>query len=635
MPLSAGHVLNKRYRIVTLLGQGGFGAVYKAWDLNLSTHCAVKENLDTSSVAQRQFEREARMLYNLRHANLTKVSDYFVMPGQGQYLVMDFIEGQDLQEMLDRSGALPQDQVLTWIDQVCDALVYLHSRQPPVIHRDIKPANIKITPQGEAVLVDFGIAKVYDPNLSTTAGARAVTPGYSPPEQYGQGTTDARSDVYALGATTYTLLTGVVPPAAMDIVAGDHPPPRPVGEINPRVSPALSGTMANAMQLHKAQRTPSAAAFRTALSRASAVPDPTVHGGHGGASASSIQAPPRRTAGKTRYPAWLPWVGGIMAVLLLVIGAYWIGSLINGGGGMANALSRTQTSQVLVSLLTATPQSPTGTSGEPSPLPTQTSPPPPSPTSIPLSSTDTPNFGTQMALVPAGNFMMGSDADVALAECQKHHSGCERSWFEDEEPVHEVYLDDFYIDVYEVTNARYAECVDAGNCAPPSSSESYSRDSYYGVSWHDAQAYCERRGARLPTEAEWEMAARGDLEGRLYPWGDESPVCRAGADNGAKFDDNTDCDDTDTERVGTYRPNGYGLYDMAGNVWEWVSDWYDKSYYEVSPSENPSGPASGEYRVLRGGSWDLNPYFLRAASRYYFDPSSTYGKIGFRCARSP
>jgi formylglycine-generating enzyme required for sulfatase activity len=112
-------------------------------------------------------------------------------------------------------------------------------------------------------------------------------------------------------------------------------------------------------------------------------------------------------------------------------------------------------------------------------------------------------------------------------------------------------------------------------------------------------------------------------------------VCRAGADNGAKFDDNTDCDDTDTERVGTYRPNGYGLYDMAGNVWEWVSDWYDKSYYEVSPSENPSGPASGEYRVLRGGSWDLNPYFLRAASRYYFDPSSTYGKIGFRCARSP
>jgi len=160
MPLSAGHVLNKHYRIVTLLGQGGFGAVYKAWDLNLSTHCAVKENLDTSPEAQRQFEREARMLYNLRHPNLTKVSDYFVVQGQGQYLVMDFIEGQDLQEMLDRNDALPQDQVFTWIDQVCDALVYLHSRQPPVIHRDIKPANIKITPQGEAVLVDFSIAKV-------------------------------------------------------------------------------------------------------------------------------------------------------------------------------------------------------------------------------------------------------------------------------------------------------------------------------------------------------------------------------------------------------------------------------------------------------------------------------------------
>jgi len=457
--------------------------------------------------------------------------------------------------------------------------------------------------------------------LSTTAGARAITPGYSPPEQYGQGTTDARSDVYALGATTYTLLTGVVPP------------PRPVDELNPGVSPGVSGTVTNAMQLHKAQRTPSAGAFRMALSRASVVPDPTAHGGHAGASASSIQVPPRQTAGKTRYPTWLLWVGGIMAVLLLLTGSYTIGSLINSGGGgdpggIADALSRTQTSQVLVSLLTATPQSPTGTSVEPSPLPTQSSPPPPSPTSIPHTPADSPDFSTEMALVPAGNFMMGSEDGDS-----------------DERPVHEVYLDEFYIDVYEVTNARYAECVQVGKCDPPSSSESYLRDSYYGdpdyadypviyVSWHDAQAYCEWRGARLPTEAEWEKAARGGLQGKSYPWGDENPVCENGVENGAKFDDDR-CNDTDTESVGGFSPNGYGLYDMAGNIWEWVGDWYDVHNYGSSSSDNPQGPLSGVYRVLRGGSWLSDPSGLRAAHRIRNVPNGRGYSLSFRCARSP
>ena len=241
---------------------------------------------------------------------------------------------------------------------------------------------------------------------------------------------------------------------------------------------------------------------------------------------------------------------------------------------------------------------------------------------------------------------MGSDADVALAECQKHHSGCEQSWFEDEEPVHEVYLDDFYIDVYEVTNARYTECVDTGDCDPPSSSESYSRDSYYGdpdyddypviyVSWHDAQTYCQWRAARLPTEAEWEKAARGGLQGKSYPWGDENPLCEHGVENGAKFDDDDRCNDTDTEPVGGFSPNGYGLYDMAGNIWEWVGDWYDAYYYGSSSSDNPQSPHSGVYRVLRGGSWLSNPSGLRAAHRLRNVPNGRGYSLGFRCARSP
>jgi serine/threonine-protein kinase len=231
-----------------------------------------------------------------------------------------------------------------------------------------------------------------------------------------------------------------------------------------------------------------------------------------------------------------------------------------------------------------------------------------------------------MAFVPAGPFEMGSEEGG-----------------DDEAPVHTVDLDAFYIDVYEATNAQYARCLDDGDCDPPSNDGSFTRDSYFGdpayddypviyVSWHDAQAFCEWRGARLPSEAEWEKAARVGLEGAEYPWGDEAPVCRYGAPNGAKFDDNADCDGTDTEPVGSYSPNGYGLYDMAGNVWEWVSDWYD-----VYPGGDPgaSDYFGQTLRVLRGGSWLNDSRFLRSASRYRNFPDSTYDGFGFRCARSP
>src|SRR5512137_2167770 len=176
MPLQTGQVFNNRYRIVKLLGQGGFGAVYRAWDSNLNKPCALKENLDVSPEAQRQFMREATILANLSHPNLPRVTDHFSLPGQGQYLVMDFVEGEDLASLQQRQGgALPVGQVLGWINQVADALTYMHSLQPPVVHRDIKPANIRITPEGRAMLVDFGLVKIYDPGMQTTLGARAVT----------------------------------------------------------------------------------------------------------------------------------------------------------------------------------------------------------------------------------------------------------------------------------------------------------------------------------------------------------------------------------------------------------------------------------------------------------------------------
>ena len=261
--LAAGKQLQGRYRIQAELGRGGFGAVYRAWDVSLDRPCAVKENLNTTPEAQRQFTREATVLANLSHPNLPRVTDHFFIPGEGQYLVMDFAEGDDLFSKMPKGEPLEQAQALGWILQVLDALAYLHGRQPPVLHRDIKPANIRISPEGKAMLVDFGLVKMYDPTNQTTLGARAVTPGYAPPEQYGRGSTDARSDLYAVGATLYRMLSGQEPPESVHRMTGE--PLRPVHELNPKIPPGLSAIVARALAIDPAQRYQTAAEFRTDL----------------------------------------------------------------------------------------------------------------------------------------------------------------------------------------------------------------------------------------------------------------------------------------------------------------------------------------------------------------------------------
>jgi eukaryotic-like serine/threonine-protein kinase len=273
MPVSIGQVLNNRYRIVKLLGQGGFGAVYQVWDLNLLKRCALKENLETTPEAERQFTREATILANLSHPNLPHVTDHFSLPGQGHYLVMDFIEGEDLELLLQRQGRVPADQAIAWTTQIADALVYLHSQQPPVLHRDLKPGNIRITPAGQAMLVDFGLVKIFDPYLRTTMGARAVTPGYSPPEQYGQGNTDIRSDIYALGATLYTLLTGLEPPESVQRVVDDQL--IPASSVNPQVPVHIGQAIAHAMALKPSQRYQVVFDFKQAITTPKPLPTPS------------------------------------------------------------------------------------------------------------------------------------------------------------------------------------------------------------------------------------------------------------------------------------------------------------------------------------------------------------------------
>lgn len=210
MALEPGFLLQDRYRIVCTLGQGGMGAVYQAEDSALDVMVAIKVNFIRGEGSTTQFMREARMLAKLRHPNLPRVIHYFVAEGT-EYLVMDYIPGDDLKHLVGKFGKQPVHKVLDWANQLGDALEYLHKQDPPIFHRDIKPENIKITPDGQAVLVDFGIAKAAYSHQQTQLGARGYTPGYAPPEQYGGGRTGGYTDQYGLAATLYFCLTGTKP----------------------------------------------------------------------------------------------------------------------------------------------------------------------------------------------------------------------------------------------------------------------------------------------------------------------------------------------------------------------------------------------------------------------------------------
>jgi formylglycine-generating enzyme required for sulfatase activity len=237
-----------------------------------------------------------------------------------------------------------------------------------------------------------------------------------------------------------------------------------------------------------------------------------------------------------------------------------------------------------------------------------------------------------MSYVPEGEFLMG---------CYEAPGTCD----DDNEYLHAVWLDSYFIDIFEVTNAQFAKCVEAGICIPPEPLYSNTNPSYYDnpifanypvlySTWEDAQNYCLWNNKSLPTEAEWEKAARGTNDTRIFPWGDQYPDCTMA--NFYDIWDNQPCVN-DTSRVGSYplSASPYGLLDMAGNVLEWVSDWYDADYYNDSPYVNPTGPSSGTEKVLRGGSWNTNWNTLQVTDRWPQDPGSELNVVGFRCVSVP
>ncbi len=304
--IPAGTLVHGRYQVTRTVGRGGMGAVYEAVDQRLGNTVALKQMLVSGASATAAFEREARLLAGLRHPALPHVTDFFA-DDLGQFLVMEFIPGSDLATLLSQRGQpLPVDAVLRWAEQALNALEYLHVQQPPIVHRDIKPQNIKLTPSGELIILDFGLAKGAVASQTTTTGSIfAYTPNYAPLEQVqGSGTTPL-SDLYALAATLHHLLTGTPPPDVLQRLGAQvssQPDPLPlVSRINPLVSPALAQWLVHGLALDPQQRYPSAAAMRAALQALRAT-SPTANVG----TTVSGALPPTQVAATVRAPVAPP-----------------------------------------------------------------------------------------------------------------------------------------------------------------------------------------------------------------------------------------------------------------------------------------------------------------------------------------
>ncbi len=538
MPLATNQFLRDRYRINGLIGQGGMGAVYDAHDTSLNIRCAIKENLIFTEAAQKQFESEARLLASLRHPNLPRVTDHFFIPMQGQYLVMDFIEGEDLKTRQERLGMVPAADLLRWSRKLLSALAYLHARH--IVHRDIKPGNIKITPEDEPVLVDFGIAKSGSGVTLSTTGARGFTPGFTSPEQYGVGvgTTDGRSDLYSFGATLYTLLVGEPPVDAL----GRMMKPQafsPLSQRAPATHPGLLAAIDRAMQLDPDERFATADEMALALRGQAAGTAP-----FGKAVPPPVAVPPPLTVSA-----------------------------------------------------------------------------PPAPEVIILEQP----FHLELVHVPAGEFLMGSDLEK------------DENARPEELPQHRVAVAAFYIGKYPITNAQYALFVRATGHRPPGHwragqmPHSLEHHPVVMVSWSETLAFCEwlsqmtRRHFRLPTEAEWEKAARGTA-GRIFPWGNTWSDKRL--NNSEKRGA--------TSPIGKYSPPGdspYGVTDMLGNVWEWCLDGFNPNEYQTRGllTHDPQGPTSGfQYRVMKGGTWLSSARAPRCAQRSKSQPEPGLDFLGFR-----
>jgi len=632
-----------KYKIVEEIGRGGFAAVYKAIDTSLNRTVALKVLAAPppgDPTFLERFWREARTAANLKHPNIVAI--YEVAEIEDRYcLAMEFLPGRTLAQILQEVGTLPPRRVAEITQQLASALDYAHARG--FVHRDIKPSNIIVDDQGHVTLTDFGTVKPAEGTKLTAPWMSIGTPEYMSPEQVGGLVIKPASDIYSLGIVCYEMLSGQVPfSGAIPHVLHAHvyDPPPPLTELAAQIPEVVAEVIHHALAKKSEERFASVREMARALTAAvEAAGEPPMEA----AAAKKEQdkktiplseEPTARPARPTGFPRRVVDVEAREEAIRRAIAAERERTTPTAVErptplpGVRKGFSRRMAAiggiLLVAGLLVIVGIYRSRMPVKPTPVLSSTLP-----TQEPVAEEKIvwEKDGSEMVHVPDGDFFMGSrDSDDASAD-------------DDEKPMHSVYLDEFWIDKFEVTNADFAKFVEATGYQTDAEKEGLSknwRDAAEGkdnhpvvyVSWNDAQAFCQWLGKRLPTEAEWEKAARG-TDGKIWPWGNDWDKDKVNS---------KDAGPGHTMAVGSY-PGGaspYGCMDMAGNAWEWVADWYQRDYYyQVAPdSSNPQGPNQGTYRVVRGGSWALRQGLTRCSDRFPLIPLVSKDDLGFRCASS-
>ncbi|MFH0813173.1 MAG: SUMF1/EgtB/PvdO family nonheme iron enzyme [Pseudomonadota bacterium] len=618
LPKIEGTVVANRYRILALIGMGGMGGVYKAYDQELNDTIAIKilrPELQMDPQSLQRFKLETKTTRKLRNPNIVGMFDLYWGEDR-KFITMEWVDGITLKTLIKKHGVLPIPQTVDIAIQILRALEEAHRQG--VIHRDIKPGNIMLipavitgdSPNFSVKVADFGIAKIVSGEAGvTTSGLIIGTPEYMSPEQAEGRSIGPQSDIYSLGIVLYEMLTGKVP------FFGDTPmatllkhlkdTPAALRDLCPKAPERLERLVMKMLAKRPEERWQTAGEIRELLEKRTSmfiateaeliahIPSETERFRR--FEEAQGVTPKEKKRGKPITPKYVPgisrhetrrafpWKSVAIASLVVVL---------LGIGLFAYKHDVISISRV----------------------------------------------PKDMTLIPEGEFIMGTSKE-SVERILEIFPDSKGGWLADEQPAHNVYLKAFYIDKHEVTNKEYKKFVDATGHMGPFVDEEWAKEYNWInntyppgkgdhpvvlVSWEDAQTYARWIGKRLPTEAEWEKAARGGLVDKLWPWGDEMDPERLNSWEGGA---------NGTRPVGSYPPNQYGLYDMAGNVWEWCADGYSSYDDELNPSQNTRGPDQGVNKVVRGGSWSNMAFTSRCGERKKMNPTSQFNSIGFRCAK--
>jgi len=671
-----GHTLGG-YWLIEKIGAGSMSDVYKALQTSMNRMVAVKIIAGTLSGDQQfveRFRQEAQIVAALEHPHIVPIIDFGEKDG-ALFLVMRYLKGGTLHDLIRDKGPFTPALALRYLTEIGSALDWAH--QLGIVHRDIKPRNVLVDLQANSSIADFGLAKIAGGGQLTSSGLGMIgTPHYMSPEQGRGQPVDGRSDLYSLGVVLFEMLTGQVPfdaDSAVGIVMrhiSDTPPPPT--SLNPKLPPAFDAILTKALAKDPAGRYQTARELSEAVADIIEAPLPTNQTARRAETSSTadtlVPSPFER-----RWRNIPERLALLRAIILKFVREKPRETLLTSGAMMAAVFALIWLINVpRTPMVMPTPTSETGlavttpmvtkvhTVVPTTPVPTVTNTPLPTPTLPAQTRVNWKKDAAVLRFIPPGEFLLGSpDTDPNAKE--------------DEKPQQKIYLDGFWIDETEVTVAQFVDFVNAteyktdaerGCCAGdfardggivfspnaawargaswilpegPVAPEALPRRPVVQTSWNDAKAYCEWAGRRLPTEAEWDKAARGE-SGVRYPWGEAFDATRVNfcdKNCGAPWrDPAADDGAVRTSNIGAF-PSGaspHQILDMSGNVWEWVNDFYDFRGYYRFPTANPPGAETGESRVLRGGSWVDTFDRVRSGARSPAVPDARNNATGFRCA---